>query len=88
MDRWYTDSEQHLFGTLDALLDDLRVSVAALPAPDEDISRLLLRAEDQRAASASVLRDLAERHTMLAEVIDNLQQKVSVAGAPLRGEIS
>ena len=88
MDRWYTDSEQHLFGTLDAMLQDIRANVAAPSAPSDEIDTLMRRAEDERAAVETVLRDLAERHATLTATIDELQQKLSVAGVPLRGEIS
>jgi hypothetical protein len=88
MDRWYLDTRQHLFGSLDAMLEDSRANVAALPAPSSELEALLSTADRERAEIETLLKDLAARHATLASVVDDIQRALAVAGAPLRGEIS
>jgi hypothetical protein len=88
MDRWYVDTTQHLFGSLDAMLEDSRANVAALPAPSSEIAALLNSADRERAEIETLLKDLAARHAALASIVDDIQRALAVAGVPLRGEIS
>ena len=88
MDRWYVDSRQYLFGSLDAMIEDSRANVAALPAPSSEIDALLNAADRERAEIETLLKELAARHATLASVVDDIQRALAVAGAPLRGEIS
>jgi hypothetical protein len=85
MDHWYIDSKQYLLGSLDALLKDARGNAASLPTPSPEVAALLGAAERERAAARS---RSAARHATLTATVDDLQRALSVAGAPLRGEIS
>jgi hypothetical protein len=88
MDHWYIDSKQYLLGSLDALLKDARGNAASLPTPSPEVAALLGAAERERAAIETLFDDLAARHATLTATVDDLQRALSVAGAPLRGEIS
>ncbi len=88
MERWYIDAKQHLLGSSDAMLDDIRTTKASLPAPSAEIDRMIDVAECERAAIEALLQTMATHHASLVTTFDKLQQALSIAGAPLRGEIS
>ena len=85
---FFQQSWQHLMGSLDTMLDDARANAGTLAESSPAIAGLLARAEAQRQAAETALRELMAQRTELAATLDEVQRELAVAGVPLRGEIT
>ena len=85
---FFQQSWEHLMGSLDKMLDDVRSNAAMLRHSDAAVENLLAEAEQKRSAAEAALQELAARRSELSGTLDEMQRLLAVSGVPLRGEIT